>query len=352
MSSYLESRPSARNSAPFMLTITTLCAFVCGASSARPADTLSVAITAPVDGTKVTPGSTITVTATANSTDRGDPISGVIVLSSAVGVSLPAPHFSTSLSLPPGFSGALTLTALARSRAKFGQSNPVTILVMPNDTLTSLTVNPGNYSFIALGGTRSMDVIGTFAGAETADLTDHRLGTTYQSSAINVATVSIDGLVTAVGNGTAKVSVQNGSSHAVAQITVAAPASNSPPQASAGPNKTVHPCHKVALDGTLSYDPNGQLLNYMWTQSAGPPVTLVNPTSPTPSFIAPRKDGVLQFSLSVTDFVGLSAKASTTVTVKACAKGDDDRRCDERSREMVSGVSLERSEWMDCMRSK
>jgi len=321
MSTNAKASKSVGTTLPIAISAVFACFYGCYAAGAA-----SVSITAPVSGETVTPGSSITVTVALNT--NHSPISRVAVLSSVVGGLLLAPSYSASFALPPTFSGVLTLIAFAQTNTTVAQSSPVTVLVIPNDTLTSLAVTPSDYTLNALGGTRALRVIGTFAGGETADLTDHRLGTSYESSATNVTSVSLDGLVTAVGNGTAQIIAQNGASQMTIPIMVDAPTTSSPPVANAGPNQTTRPCHTVSLVGGQSYDPNGQALSFAWTQVSGPAVTLSNASSGSPSFIAPPNNSVLQFSLLVTDFVGLSATASTTVNVKAC-RDDVDRLCRE-----------------------
>ena len=60
------------------------------------------------------------------------------------------------------------------------------------------------------------------------------------------------------------------------------------PTANAGVDQTVEEGTSVTLDGGRSSDPDLNSLNYTWTQVGGPSVTLVNPSSATPSFTAPR----------------------------------------------------------------
>src|SRR5262249_6238181 len=53
---------------------------------------------------------------------------------------------------------------------------------------------------------------------------------------------------------------------------------NSAPVADAGPNQNFTSAATVTLDGSRSYDPNGDPLTYLWQQDGGPTVALSNPT--------------------------------------------------------------------------
>jgi hypothetical protein len=96
---------------------------------------------------------------------------------------------------------------------------------------------------------------------------------------------------------------------------------NQIPIANAGPGSTVQAGSKVALDGTKSYDPNGDSLSYLWLQLAGgQPVSLSNNNTSTPSFVAPsvtnNNNVMLTFELVVSDGQANSAPAYTYVTVQ------------------------------------
>lgn len=91
-------------------------------------------------------------------------------------------------------------------------------------------------------------------------------------------------------------------------------ADNQPPVAHAGQNN-VWPTGPVTLDGTGSHDPDAvDRLSYAWTQIEGPPVTLENPDSATPSFAATA--GRYRFELVVSDgFVESQPSRVELVTV-------------------------------------
>ena len=78
---------------------------------------------------------------------------------------------------------------------------------------------------------------------------------------------------------------------------------NSAPIASAGPDQTVAELSNVDLDGSGSADPDGDLFTYAWLQTAGPSVTLSDPTIATPSFTSPDVTApvVLTFELTADD---------------------------------------------------
>lgn len=62
------------------------------------------------------------------------------------------------------------------------------------------------------------------------------------------------------------------------------------PVADAGPNQTVTGPATVYLDGTGSYDPEGNPITYHWTQSSGPQVQLIGAATATPYFDASQYD--------------------------------------------------------------
>ena len=90
---------------------------------------------------------------------------------------------------------------------------------------------------------------------------------------------------------------------------------NRTPIADAGPDQRVKTSSLVTLNGSASFDPDGESLSYQWTQTSGPSVQLSNPLVARPTFIAPIVDiagASLIFRLAVSD--GIDG-ATDTVTI-------------------------------------
>lgn len=101
----------------------------------------------------------------------------------------------------------------------------------------------------------------------------------------------------------------------LAQVNVAA---NVAPNANAGSNFSAGGGTTASLNGTASNGGDGDPITYQWTQTAGPSVTLNNPTSATPSFTVPAASNVAQtmtFVLIVSDGLASSFASSVTVTI-------------------------------------
>jgi hypothetical protein len=144
--------------------------------------------------------------------------------------------------------------------------------------------------------------LGTPAGARDFDATNNFWGTTDESA----IAASIYDHYDNPGVGIVDFSNYQGSTPSCCTI-----------QANAGPDQTVNEGTAVTLDGSASA---GHGLAYQWSQIAGPQALLADPTSPTPSFVAPQLPGgfgsqTLTFQLTVssgiqssTDFVDITVK--------------------------------------------
>jgi hypothetical protein len=92
-----------------------------------------------------------------------------------------------------------------------------------------------------------------------------------------------------------------------------------PPVADAGPNQTVDEGNPITLNGSGSYDPEGNPLTYSWQQIAGQEVTLDLTDPEHPAFIAPLVDKggeTLTFMLTVSDGMCTSDTDTVDVTIK------------------------------------
>jgi RHS repeat-associated protein len=86
-------------------------------------------------------------------------------------------------------------------------------------------------------------------------------------------------------------------------VMIIAARPNVAPTANGGPDQSVVIGSTVFLDGTGSFDPDGDPLTYLWqilSLPAGSTASLDNPASPTPSFMA-DKDGQYIIQLTVND---------------------------------------------------
>lgn len=85
------------------------------------------------------------------------------------------------------------------------------------------------------------------------------------------------------------------------------------PVANAGPDMSLGSLAQVTLNGSITIDPNAQVLSYQWRQIAGPTVNLNGANTLTPNFI-PLQTGIYQFEFVVRDSFGQTS-APDTVTI-------------------------------------
>ena len=91
------------------------------------------------------------------------------------------------------------------------------------------------------------------------------------------------------------------------------------PIAVAGGDIAINEGEPTTLDGSASYDPNGDTLAYAWNTIAGPAVVLNGADSAQPTFVAPNVPAggaTLTFQLIVSDGALTSAPALVNVTIK------------------------------------
>ncbi|MFN0102457.1 MAG: PKD domain-containing protein [Bryobacteraceae bacterium] len=91
---------------------------------------------------------------------------------------------------------------------------------------------------------------------------------------------------------------------------------NGAPIADAGGDQIGAGAGPIRLDGSASYDPDGDPITFQWQQVAGPAVTLANPTTSVATFTATAGQSY-SFRLTVKDDQGAQAVARATVTTRA-----------------------------------
>src|SRR5579864_4046736 len=87
---------------------------------------------------------------------------------------------------------------------------------------------------------------------------------------------------------------------------------NSPPVADAGPNQSLPGAATVTLDGSASFDPDGDPITFQWTRESGPAVNLANPTAAITTFQAAAGQSYT-FRLTVKDNFGGQGIARVTI---------------------------------------
>ena len=146
----------------------------------------------------------------------------------------------------------------------------------------------------------STDLVITFVNNKTVD-------TTF--NAPNVPADTVVEFTLTVDDGT--VTVSNST-----LVTILDSANTSTPFARPGDSRYVGEDDAVTLDGSNSYDPDGNNITHEWTQISGSPVTLLGADTAVASFDAPRvpDDERLVFELTVDDGItGDSARITITV---------------------------------------
>lgn len=151
-------------------------------------------------------------------------------------------------------------------------------------------------------------------------------GLTFAWSQVSGATVQIHNAntmrafftPTTSGVYTFKVSVSDGQATSTDTVSVTVDNANQVPVAVAGDAIVAVVGQTVTLDGSASYDPDGDAISYVWSQAGGPSVTLSASNTARPSFVAAQA-GVYVFELRVYDGEDTSDASTVTVTVQNAA---------------------------------
>ncbi|MBZ0270727.1 PKD domain-containing protein [bacterium] len=113
-----------------------------------------------------------------------------------------------------------------------------------------------------------------------------------------------------------------GSRHLIARFRIPGA---SPPIADAGPDRIVPVGTPVTLDGSGSYDPDGDPITYDWSRVSGPFATLQGANTVSPTF-TPNTAGTYTFQLVVADYDTTSSPDEVKITA---SDADDDAADDD-----------------------
>lgn len=137
------------------------------------------------------------------------------------------PRYECSFIIPPGAPSVITITAIGETIESAVFSPEVSIRVTRANmaTLQGIKIFTGNTSnklfFFQIGQNKRLHVDGIYSdGVKREELSSAAAGTTYTSTDEKVVTVDRDGLVTAQGFGTARITIKNGKYQTTVEATV------------------------------------------------------------------------------------------------------------------------------------
>ncbi len=168
-------------------------------------------------------------------------------------------------------------------------------------------------STVHLDGSKSANAAGTGGLTYSWSFASTPAGSKASLSATTAATPSF--VADVAGSYVLNLTVNNGSASDTASTTIAT--TNSLPVANAGPNMTVSSGATVTLDGSKSYDVDGNALTYQWTMISVPQNSYASfgstYASVMPSFMV-DVPGTYVAELIVTDTNGSSAPSTVTIS--------------------------------------
>ena len=277
------------------------------------------------DPRTVTEGDTVMLDGTrSRDTEGGDSLTYLWVQTGGPEATLSAATIAEPTFTAPNVGGDadITFTLTVTDTNSLTDTDTVTITVndVPN---TAPSVDAGANQNVSEGDTVSLsgtasdadpeDTVLTYEWTHNATLTINLQNATALSTSFTAPNVSANTTVLFTLN------VSDGTAHATDTVMIAIAGTNTPPSADAGDPQTVPEDELVTLDGTRSSDPeDGGSLSYLWTHTGGPRVTLVGPSTATPTFTAPdvAGDADITFTLTVTDSGSLTDTDNVTITVQ------------------------------------
>lgn len=222
------------------------------------------------------------------------------------------PPFSGSLKVPEEAIGVMRVLAVGEvaggrlaGREEFDE---VLVRVEPSAELLQIEFEAEKpLKLTTIGRVLNAPVVGQFADGVVRTIGGASAGSRYRSSDDGVMRAYPSGLLRAVGNGTATITVMNRDKQGTLDVVIKGHReANEWPTADAGDDQTVRSAQTVALSGVRSMDPDGDPLQYQWMQVRGSKVSLLDFDTPKATFVAPKVSAkrLLRFKLRVTDMAG------------------------------------------------
>jgi len=181
-----------------------------------PLHSYALIVTSPENGSSFKEGDTVALEAELTPDDPDWIESVHFVVSGLPNVCLgdikTHPRYRCTFVLPPGCPKSITILAYAVTSSGVVDAKEITVsVVLPSSlTLLSIKSDTGNKIFItALADSEQLDIIDVYSDGVERDISLRQAGTTYISSNEKVVNVNADGLITAVGMGTAQITVRN-----------------------------------------------------------------------------------------------------------------------------------------------
>lgn len=195
-----------------------------------------------------------------------------------------------------------------------GTSSTTNIAPVANAGTGKTITLPTNSATLSGSGT---DADGTISSYRWAQVTGPSASTL---SSTTTSTITVSNLVAGTYSYRLQVTDNKGATGtATVNVTVNATTStgNKVPVANAGTPLTITlPTNKVQLS-SKSYDPDGSIAVYAWTQVSGPSTAHFYSTNNSAPWVGSLVAGVYTFRLTITDNKGAKASATVTVTVKS-----------------------------------
>lgn len=255
----------------------------------------------------------------------GTDVDGSVVAYHWVQIAGPLVTLSDASVAAPGFTApslvvdtvlGFELTVTDNAGATGRDSVSVTVRARPNQPPVASagpdqTVMAGELVTLTGSGTDVDGTIVSYVWAQVSGPAVTLSGETSETATFSAPSVSAPTLL----GFTLRVTDDRGAS-ATAPVTVTVQPINQLPTVDAGSNRSAISGTPVTLAGSAT-DPDGTVVAFLWTQTAGPPVTLLDASTATARFTAPAVSAstVLVFQLTATDDQGASASAPVSITV-------------------------------------